>query len=64
VTREGRSRVDQRRAQIAGLVAPALERLSVRERKQIVALLARLNDELRETTGDGVAPAAFLAAGR
>ena len=64
VTREGRSRVDQRRAQIARLVAPAVERLSVRERKQIVALLARLNDELRETTGDDVTPAAFLAAGR
>ncbi len=64
VTRKGRSRVDQRRAQITRLVAPAVERFSVRDRKQIVALLARLNDELRETTGDDVAPAAFLAAGR
>ena len=64
VTRKGRSRVDRRRAQLTSVVAPAVERLSVRDRKQIVALLARLNAELRETTGDDVAPAAFLAVGR
>ena len=46
----------------AGLVERVVD---PRDRRALqIALLGRLNDELRETTGDDVTPAAFLAAGR